>query len=149
MAAAVKAAPHPAQCNMTDSLLGGHRRRCCAGGGFGRPARQSLRRVLLRVRPVPPAAAQRLKQRCGVGEAIGLGLDSGEQGLAVGELGGENDDIGRIAELKLAARSAVTAACSATASYSKARSVSATLRKAVSSVERYCAWACSSAACAA
>ena len=41
------------------------------------------------IRPVPPAAAQRLKQRGGVGIAIRLRLHQVEQGLLVGLLSGQ------------------------------------------------------------
>src|SRR5690348_9054590 len=54
------------------------------------------------VRPVPPAAAQRLKQCGGVGVAGGLRLNESNQSRLVGVLGGEQPEIGNGTELQLA-----------------------------------------------
>src|SRR5216683_1225279 len=57
-----------------------------------------LRRV--EVVAVPPAAAQRLEQRHGVGEAIGLRLDARDPRLQVGLLCIENQEVVDLAELQ-------------------------------------------------
>src|SRR5580658_10049045 len=56
------------------------------------------------IRPVPPAAAQRLKQCSGIGEARRLRLDQRDMRLLIGLLGVEQRQIGAGAQLELAPR---------------------------------------------
>src|SRR5262249_29398451 len=68
-----------------------------------RSLRQVKKRILLRriaVLAVPPAAPQRLEQRCSVGKAIGLCLDAREQRLQVGLLRVEDQDIIDVTEFQ-------------------------------------------------
>src|SRR5690348_436871 len=44
---------------------------------------------------VPPAAAERLEQRDGVGETVGLGLDRRKAGLLIRLVGVQHGEIGR------------------------------------------------------
>src|SRR4051794_8251177 len=55
------------------------------------------------VAAVPPAAAECLEQRGGVGEAVGFGLDLAEPGLLIGLVGVQHREIGGIAILILKA----------------------------------------------
>ena len=75
---------------------------------------------------------------------FGLRLDARQQRLLVGELGDQHDDVGRVADVQPAARDGEAGrrrllgrhrAFSVSASYSSARNVSATLRKAVRTVD--------------
>src|SRR5262245_58147259 len=59
--------------------------------------------------PVPPAAAQRLEQRNGVGKAGRFGLDEGERGLQVGLLSAKQDGQTYLSALKLPAHEIKTA----------------------------------------
>ncbi len=74
------------------------RYRCGAGSLERAEERVFLRRV--EVVAVPPAAAQRLEQRHGVGEAIGLRLDARDPRLQVGLLCIENQEVVDLAELQ-------------------------------------------------
>src|SRR6202034_2554634 len=56
------------------------------------------------IRAVPPATAERLKERGGVGKAIGLGLHQGTQRLLIGLLGVEQCEIAGVAGLPLPLR---------------------------------------------
>src|SRR5258707_13539830 len=53
---------------------------------------------------VPPAAAQRLEQRCGIGKPARLRLHEIDAGLLIGLLRVEQREIARLAELYAAAR---------------------------------------------
>src|SRR6202040_395086 len=72
-----------------------------------RSIREVEERILLRrveVVAIPPAAAQRLEQRHGVGETIGLRLDAHEQRLQVGLLRIEDQERIDIAKFQASAR---------------------------------------------
>ena len=71
-------------------------------GRRGEPGRR--RRRVGRRRPVPPAAAQRLEQRRGVGVSSGLGLHQADPGLLVLALRIEQCQLADRAELVLAGR---------------------------------------------
>ena len=51
--------------------------------------------------PVPPAAAERLEQRCGVGKPVRLRLDQAQARLAVSLIGVQDSEIAGIAILVL------------------------------------------------
>src|SRR5690242_18015148 len=60
---------------------------------------------------MPPAAAKRLEQRGGIGEAVGFGLDEAEPRLLVRLVGVEHRQIGGIAVLVLEAGEIETRLC--------------------------------------
>src|SRR5580692_8512582 len=51
---------------------------------------------------MPPSAAKGLKERGGVGVAVGLGLNVGDDGLVISLLGAEERHVVGVADLKLA-----------------------------------------------
>src|SRR5215469_18970580 len=53
---------------------------------------------------IPPAAAQRLKQRCGIGKTAGLRLDAGDQRLLICLLRRQQTEVLDLTQFQLASR---------------------------------------------
>lgn len=136
LAGAFSDLPHPAR-HSAESAIG---------------TRKLLRIGFSKIGAMPPATAQRLKQRSGIGIAAGLCLQERDMRLLIGLFGLQKGEavvvavfqlIPVISSVALAASSAAAAVLTAAASCSSAVRLSATFWKAVSTVDLYWAADCS------